>query len=152
MISANVLSNNILKRAFTQNVSVTPMKLQKLLYITYKKYLQETGKRIFAEDFLAWKYGPVVQSVYDEFQYFKGNPITKFSKNSNGDVSIADEKSSPTLSKILNDVWREYSNYSGIELSNFTHQEGTAWYKATESGNQSLNYVDIKQEEDFITN
>lgn len=44
MISACVLANNILKRAFDEKkYPVTSMKLQKLLYITCKNYLKKTN-------------------------------------------------------------------------------------------------------------
>lgn len=99
---------------------------------------------------MAWKYGPVVQSVYDEFQHFKDNPITKFAKNSTGNVIIADEKSSPILANILNEVWCKYKKYSGIELSRFTCQKGTAWYKAVKNKKQSLSYNDIKAEKEYF--
>lgn len=151
MITANVLANNILKRAFAQKkYPVTPMKLQKLLYITYKKYLQKTGKRIFAEDFMAWKYGPVVPSVYEEFQHFKDKPITEFYKKSNGEVSVANEKVNLELSDILDEVWDNYKIYNGIELSELTHKKGSAWYNAFYGGKEALCYADISKEDDYL--
>ena len=61
MVTALNISNNLLQRAFTDKISISPMKLQKLLYFTYKHYLKSTnGIPLFAERFEVWKYGPVL--------------------------------------------------------------------------------------------
>ena len=57
MVSALNVGNNILKRGFSENIDITPMKLQKLIYLVYKKYYQDTKKVLFSEPFEVWKYG-----------------------------------------------------------------------------------------------
>ncbi len=42
----------------------THLKLQKLLYFAYAEFLLRTGERLFKEPILAFKYGPVVESVF----------------------------------------------------------------------------------------
>lgn len=146
MISALVVCNNILQRSFKEKIEVTPMKLQKLLYFTYREYLQETDKSLFSEPFLAWKYGPVLQSVYDEFKAFHANPITKFAKDANGNVMLIDESRSHRLSSIINRVWEQNKSYTGIDLSFKTHQPGTAWDRAIKDHRYVLDDEDIKVE------
>ena len=75
MVSALNVGNSILQRGFKENIDITPMKLQKLIYLVYKRYYQETGKALFSERFEVWKYGPVLTSVYDEFKKYKSNAI-----------------------------------------------------------------------------
>ena len=83
MITALNVANNFLERSFEEKVNISPMKLQKLVYILYKEYLKETGYKLFSEKFEAWKYGPVLPNLYNEFKNFKANPITSYALNSN---------------------------------------------------------------------
>lgn len=46
MVSALAVGNTILKRAKTDNIDITPMKLQKLIYIVYKSYYKKNWKTI----------------------------------------------------------------------------------------------------------
>lgn len=55
MMNPLVVSNNIIDRAFSENIVVTPMKLQRLLYCIYREYLQKTRVPLFAERFETWK-------------------------------------------------------------------------------------------------
>ena len=55
MISPQVLANTILKKAFEEDIPVTPMKLQKLVYFICREYMQNNdGEDLISEDFLAW--------------------------------------------------------------------------------------------------
>jgi uncharacterized phage-associated protein len=149
LISANNLANNIIRRSLDEKIEVTPMKLQKLLYFIYKKHLQKTGKPLFAESFLAWKYGPVIQSVYDEFKAFGSTRITKFARDSFGDVYLINENENLQLACILNDVWTKYKGFNGIQLSIMTHQPGTAWDKSVKNETFILKDEDIKNEQEL---
>ena len=50
--------------------SMTNLRLQKMIYLVYAEYLEKTGKKLFKDDIIAFKYGPVVPSVYE---YYKDN-------------------------------------------------------------------------------
>ena len=84
MVTALNVANNVLERGFSEDIDITPMKLQKLVYLIYKKYYQDTDKILFQDRFEVWKYGPVVRSIYDEFKEFGGNAIKRYSKEKNG--------------------------------------------------------------------
>ena len=87
-IPAQAVCNSILQLSFEENIPVSPMKLQKLLYFVYRDYLKETDELLFSERFEAWPSGPVLPSVYSEFKSFCDQPITKFAKNADGSVSV----------------------------------------------------------------
>lgn len=61
---------------------ITPLKLQKLVYYTQAWSLVRDGQPMFAEQFEAWRYGPVVPELYRKhpgmafvpFPYPFGNP------------------------------------------------------------------------------
>lgn len=139
--------NTILYKAFNEKISVTPMKLQKLLYFSHREYLKKTEHPLFSERFEPWPYGPVLPSVYEEFKSFRSDPITMFAKNADGSVSLLSEQGVPEACQAINTVWQKYKFWSGIELSKLTHQDGSAWRKAKDSRSPFLEEKDIRAEE-----
>lgn len=150
MVSALNVANNILQKGFSDNIDITPMKLQKLTYLVYKKFYQDTGLILFQDKFEVWKYGPVVRSIYDAFKKYQGNAIKEYHQEIDGSVLIVNENSSLSFKKTLNSIWEKYGSYDGIPLSLMTHREGTAWHKAAKRGDPYLSNEDIKEEGVFV--
>jgi uncharacterized phage-associated protein len=128
-----------------EKISLSPMKLQKLIYFTYRDYLKGSGNKLFSERISAWRYGPVVESVYNHFKPFEAQSINKFYRNGIGDVLKLSE-SSEIFGSVIKSVWEKYRGFSGIELSKITHRKGTAWHKAWLNDDDYLNDEDIKNE------
>lgn len=151
MITALNVSNNILERSFAENIDVTPMKLQKLIYFVYRDYLKRTRCPLFNERFETWKYGPVVPSVYDAFKKYGSNAIREYALEPGKNyILTVNENSAPTFKEIIDSVWNRYKHYNGIVLSSMTHQEGTAWREAYNKKLAYLSDTDIFQEVDKI--
>lgn len=147
-IPVQAVCNSLLKKSFEENISITPMKLQKLLYFVYREYLQKYSIELFTERFEVWQYGPVLPSVYSEFRSFHSSRITQFAKNANGSATVVSENGSGrVVIDVINTVWNRYKYYSGIELSKLTHKPGTAWYKAFVQKESTLKMQDIKNEQ-----
>ncbi len=125
-----VISNNILKRAFDEEVPVSPMKLQKILYFAACEYGRRTGSVLLAEPFQPWKFGPVLQSVYGEFKPYGGRPIRRYAKDAEGRAFVIDESDDPDLGATLDDVWKATKSKSAFRLSEITHQRHSAWWDA----------------------
>ena len=140
------LSNNFVMKALQEKISLSPMKLQKLIYFTYRDYLQSTDNQLFSEPISAWKFGPVVESVYNHFKPFGSRSINKFYKNSAGEVCVLAE-SSEVFGNVIRLIWGKYRTFSGIYLSGLTHKPGTAWHKAWVSNAIYLKDDDIKNEQ-----
>ena len=140
------LSNNFVMKALQDKISLSPMKLQKLIYFTYRDYLQSADNQLFSESISAWKYGPVVESVYNHFKPFGSKSIDKFYRNSAGVVFVLSE-SSEVFGNVIRSIWGKYRFFSGIDLSKITHRPGTAWYKAWTNSWYYLNDQDIKDEQ-----
>ena len=143
-----IVSNNIIEKALNEKISLSPMKLQKILYFLYRECLQnkDIGVPIFAERFEAWKYGPVLSSVYYGFKHFGANSIANYYSKTKGKAMKVNEAVEPEFISLLNKVWNKYKKYNGIELSSMTHQEDTAWYKAWCNDGIFLSDEDIKLE------
>ena len=146
MVSSQVVANTILRSAFKEKVSISPMKLQKLMYFFFKEYAQKSGEKIFSESFEVWKYGPVLPSIYYEFSSFRANPITRFARNAQGNVLVINFSKNPTLETCWNNVWAKYKNLTGPQLSEITHKAGSAWRKARDNNSAVLDFEDIKNE------
>lgn len=125
------IANYFLKKSFDTGEEITLMKIIKLVYISHGWYRGITGKDLIKESAQAWKYGPVIESVYHEFKSYGGRPITKL-----GSVLLPHEDRfqiiTPTVDKediqeFLDKVWEIYHSFTAIELSSLTHQEGSPW-------------------------
>lgn len=97
------------------------MKLIKLVYIAHGWHLGLTGKPLIPEAVMAWRYGPVVQSVYHQFKHFGSGQVTA---PCGSKPPIFDEDSRRTL---LDRVWEKYGHLNGLQLSTLTHQQGSPW-------------------------
>lgn len=145
MMTGIIVANTILKLSFDEQNLVTPMKLQKLVYCTYKKHLKEYGEKLFLEPFMKWKYGPVLESVYNAYKLYGPNPITGYCQDINGQVTVLNMSTPSKARESIVETWIKYRNYSAWELSKLTHGENTAWSKST----FDLNDEDIYNEPDF---
>ena len=145
MLNTQTVANTILMLSFEENIKITPMKLQKLLYFLYKGYLKETGFSLFTEKFEKWQYGPVLPSIYYEFNSFGASFITKFARDAKGNVEVIDMSRNSPLTLIVRKTWDFYKTYSAVSLSRLTHQEDTAWSKAR----YQLEDEDIKNEREL---
>ena len=131
-IDPKLIANSILRRAFTEQIAVSPMKLQRLMFFITCLYQRATGRRLLTESFQPWQYGPVCGTVYGEFKSFGGNPITEYAKDAIGNVYAADERSSPELKQAIDTVWSHLGCLPAVTLSRITVLSGSAWSKAVE--------------------
>lgn len=101
---------------------ISNLALQKLLYYCQGYYLAYTqGKeRLFEEDLIAWKYGPVVPDVY----YYYKNKVEKCSAlpiNEITDDII--QNITKNQKNVIETVFEYFKGYSAIALMEQTHQE-----------------------------
>lgn len=141
--SAIHVSNSIIKRSFADDISLTPMKLQRILYFVASEYAKRTGVALFDEQFMLWQYGPVVQTVYDKFSCFKGNRITKYAKDAKGNGFCVDETRDDVLSAVLTEVWDRCKNIPAVTLSRVSVMEGSGWNKSYIVGHEVVQFADM---------
>lgn len=129
-ISTIAVANTFILKSAEENIPLTPMKLQRLIYLLYKQYYQKTGTKLFTECFEKWKYGAVLPSVHYCFRDFGANPITKFARNAYGSVEVAELGHGTDICRIFTEVWEKYRNFSPVYLSDIICRENTAWSRA----------------------
>ncbi|MDY5164171.1 DUF4065 domain-containing protein [Leuconostoc falkenbergense] len=115
---------------------LTQMKAMKLLYYAQGIMLAAYDRKLFSENILAWKYGPVVDTVHRH--YIGQRSITSLDEDSKKmlspeeirDFEIVNSDSDANL--VLTTVCEEYGDKSAIELMNMTHEE-LPWQSTTQS-------------------
>lgn len=129
------VANFFLEKSRKDGVPVTPMKLIKLIYLAYGWALGAEDIKLFDERIEAWKYGPVIPSIYHEFKHFGSAPIIDFLSQR---YEAFDDKDAyaPKISKddsdvldVLDLVWDLYKDKSATELMILTHEKDAPWEK-----------------------
>jgi uncharacterized phage-associated protein len=141
--SAKAIANYFLELARKERKALNPMQIQKLVYFAHGWYLALFGQPLVQEDIQAWSYGPVIPSLYGEFKKFGNGPINEEATESRFEGmifkvvkpsirDIPDVQERTRIEAFLDRVWKVYSPFSAIQLSNMTHQEDSPWKIALE--------------------
>lgn len=119
-MTAEIVADDILKIAKRRGMALTPMQLMKLVYISYGWYLAMHDSKLFNDRIEAWKYGPVIPSLYQSTKHYGRNEIPT-ELVSDGPISNVG------MDVFYESIVENYAKYSGIALSNLTHRQGTPW-------------------------
>ncbi|KKU50165.1 MAG: Prophage protein [Parcubacteria group bacterium GW2011_GWB1_49_7] len=104
---------------------ITNLKLQKLLYFAQASHMALFNKPLFTEKIEAWKWGPVIPSIYHHYSSNKNKPLP-LDKSFKG---IDNDKKS----EFIKGVWDLFGKYSAIELMKITHKH-KPWIEAFQKG------------------
>lgn len=119
------IANYFIEKSLETGEELTPMKLNKMVYIAHGWYLALADQPLINEAAQAWKYGPVVPSVYRRFKSYGGSQITSLEPAD--DMITIPQVRDAELQQFLQRIWEVYGHLSGLQLSSLTHQEGTPW-------------------------
>lgn len=121
------VANKILEVAQqSDDKHVTPMQLIKLAYMCHGFMLGAHGRPLLNESVQAWRYGPVVRSIYNAVSKHRDQPVPYPIKNIFGGVQSEDFDKEEE--RVIRQVYEHYGKWDGIKLSHITHREGTPWY------------------------
>ena len=109
--------------------SLTPLKLQKLLYLAQGWSYVWDDKPLFMNDFEAWQYGPVCVEAYNYFKKYRSDEIPE----SEGVSSLKNVDSEETIEA----VWDNFSDYTAHDLVEMTHKQDP-WKNAYASSQMGL--------------
>jgi uncharacterized phage-associated protein len=140
MEDPRIVANYMLDVADERGVSLTNLKLQKLLFFAHAISLTEQKSKLVSGHFEAWQYGPVHPTVYQAFKAAGPEPIS-FRADSLDPVSRA-RKPLPKLSEsatrdICDRVLFQFGRMSAGRLVDVTHAVGGPWHhvvSASETG------------------
>lgn len=134
MFDALDIANYFIKKGISEGNLLSPMKVQKLVYLSHGWNLAVEDKPLIHNPIQAWNYGPVIPDLYHKLKIYGNEVIDKEIS-----TSTSKELSGPT-STILDFVWDVYGTKSAIDLSNLTHKSGTPWNQVLEQFNGKIPY------------
>lgn len=132
---ASAVANFLIKKSLLKpENAMTHLRLQKLLYYAQGWFLANYSRPLFQDNIEAWRYGPVVYSIYKKFRGSSDTPIQETIKSPyflNGQYQWGEPEIDPSdevALGFLNSFWDAFSNFDAWTLANATHLEGTPWY------------------------
>ena len=118
---------------FLSKSELTNYILNKLVYFSYGFYLASKNKKLFSEKIEAWKYGPVIPSIYHHLVRFGNQPITKMvvyhSRSKDKRIEPKVDSSDEEIIDLLEIVYKKYGNLPESTLQEMTHHPNSPWEK-----------------------
>jgi len=122
MLTALEIAEHFVAISHRDRQPISHLKLQKLLYFAQGYHLAVTrGNPLFSDEIQAWKFGPVIPSIYNVYKTHGNNPI-----NEAGNMLKSAEE---PLLRFLDKVWKIISPFSAIRLSSISHTSGGPWHR-----------------------
>lgn len=130
-----VLSGLDVAKYILCKVRCTHLKLEKLVYLCFADYLCKYDKELYKDYIFAYKYGPVVKSVYDRYKGYGYKEI----EQDDEDIDTTDLYEMPSRSRILfaedgiskiksiDETIEKYGSFSAGDLVDLTHRQLTPW-------------------------
>lgn len=133
-MKATVLGHIITDYLNGKGESVSPKKLQKLVYYVEAWHLVHLESELIDENFEAWVHGPVIPELYEDLKQFGYNDI----KILDDELDSSDERIEKIAKEndltenqleLIYSVLNKYGTLSSFELEMLTHSE-EPWLEA----------------------
>ncbi|MGW9855749.1 putative phage-associated protein [Staphylococcus hominis] len=136
MTNAFEVSKYLLMRGRELGINdISPLKLQKLLFLSYELNAKYNKKPMFEGDFEVWRHGPVLRAIYNKFKKY-GSEIIDETFEDKINVSKKDKE-------IINEILNNYGFLSAWSLVDKTHDVKGIWYSKMKLGEDIINFDDI---------
>lgn len=131
------IAKYIINKCVADDWAVSNLQLQKILYFSFGEYLTKKNQCLFQEPFLAWKYGPVVENVYNNYRCYGASKIYDAYE-----IRLPDD-----VKEIIDPVIEQRRKQSIGGLLNDAHTPKGAWDKVYDGWKESvIPLEDIKEE------
>lgn len=139
----------------------------KLLYLIDENSVKETGVPFTWLDYNAWRMGPVPEDIYftlrnKDSHYFETSDILTYvsiNKDENSDIesfridplkSFEDHEFSEYDIELMDRIIAKYGNFSGKELIDKLHEEGSLWDRVVKQNNLELQFLLMNNRSDQV--
>ncbi|WP_415785186.1 Panacea domain-containing protein [Deinococcus saxicola] len=116
------IANKFIELAAEQGRLLTHLQLQKLIYFAHGLSLGLNSRRLVANNFHAWPYGPVSPQLYDELKIYRDRAIDKPLEDPMPELDLDDE-----ANRVVKDIFKVYGHHSGFKLRDISHVSGSPW-------------------------
>ncbi|MCY4672510.1 MAG: DUF4065 domain-containing protein [Bacteroidetes bacterium] len=125
MYSSITIANYFLRKAWNEEIDLTPMHVLKLVYIAHGWCLGEKDEPLIRDRIRAWPYGPVIPELYHYVKGYGRGPVITLIISAFPTVNeeVVDE----SVASFLDTIWEHYKGFEAFELSGLTHQKGSPW-------------------------
>ena len=142
-VNALAVANYFIELSERDEVPLHLLGLVKRVYIAHGFSLAITGRSLVDPRFdriEAWRYGPVIPSVYHSFKHNKYDAITEKAVIWN---SVKEKFDVPVLEneddkKLVDLIWKRYIQLSDRDIVELTHEPGTPWSMVYVEGENRL--------------
>lgn len=111
-----------LELAAEEGTTIDQIKLHNLIYFAHGWHLALEDRPLIDEQVLAWKYGPMIPSIFRKYRGFGVDPIVPSWRGTERALEFP-----PETLEILEQVWEVYGVLTGTQLSKMTREEGSPW-------------------------
>jgi len=154
--TASLIAYAFVEKGIESGNFVTQMKLQKLVFFAHGLHLAKYDKPLIKEKFQAWKFGPVVPSIYRDYKFYGSSPIADTNYLfAFGDTDMRElwlKEIDRKAKESIDTTWEGLKDTSAVQLSNWTHKEGSPWAQNYVQGINDIVIPDEQIKEYFKTN
>lgn len=135
ILKDRVLEGIDVAKYILSKIKCTHLKLEKLVYLCYAEYLTNEKEKLFSDNIYAFKFGPVVETVYERYKQYGNEELE------DTNINTIDVMELPAVSRILfakmglkkfmyiNKIINNYGDYTASQLVDITHKKDTPWDK-----------------------
>ena len=119
--SPAAIANVFLDLAEQEGKSLSNMKIQKLVYFAHGWHLAVSQGPLSNELPMAWQYGPVFWSLYQDLKIWGGVAIQER-------IRTAEAVDNEAAQRIIGSIWETCKNLSAFQLAQRSHMRGSPWH------------------------
>ena len=150
--SAIAVAKRFLELAQPEDILLSNMKLQKLVFFSQVVALKMFGRPVHSNASLAWDFGPVVKELYDLVHKFSTKERKTFSLNDADFAEAfkdAEKIEDADVLGVTKAVWNRFKDWTAFQLSNLTHRPGSPWATVYARSQYAIIPLELIQEKGF---
>lgn len=151
MYQATEIAHLFVRKGIAEGKPLTNMKLLKMVYFAHGLHLAAyDGKPLILDNVEAWQYGPVIPTVYYRYAVFRDALIAD--GETLGQIGFFTEPVSELTAaarEVIDTTWETLGEINALQLSAWTHREGSAWSQVYEPGVQNISIPNELIRNDF---
>lgn len=134
--SAQTAARTMIDRANDKGIPITNLKIQKLLYFAHGLLLALSNRQLVDENFQAWKYGPVIESLYHDLKIFGSSAIPPSSEFVNywDQINKDDSDAIEAIDAVLDQLGAN----TGGNLIEVSHDTNGPWHRVYHENTKSI--------------